>query len=219
MVKPINTRFTKGEEIANAISHGLGLIFAIVATVLIIVFTVRTHNPWHIVSASVFGFTLILLYTSSTLNHALIHPKAKDFFHNFDQIAIYFLIAGTYTPISLSIIRDEWGWVMFAIEWGFAITGTCIKFIFPNRFEKGVNAFIIVSYILMGWLVLFFIVPVSNLMPAKSLLLIFIGGGFYSLGVLFFKLEKIPYAHLVWHLFVVAGSVSHWAALFLYYIP
>ncbi|HAM99303.1 MAG TPA: hemolysin D [Marinilabiliales bacterium] len=218
MEKSINPRFTKGEEIANAVSHGFGLVFAIVATVLIVVFSSRTHNTWHIVSASIFGFTLILLYTSSTLNHALTHTKAKDIFHNFDQIAIYFLIAGTYTPIALSIIRDDWGWLMFGIEWGLALTGTIIKTLFPNRFERGVNTFIIISYIIMGWMVLFFIIPVMNHMPTHSLWLILIGGGFYSLGVLFFKLEKIPFAHLIWHLFVVAGSVCHWTAIFIYFI-
>lgn len=213
----LNQRFTKSEEIANALSHGIGLVLSIVATVFIVIYSARTGNPWHVVSASIFGATMIVLYMSSTLNHSLPRSKAKDFFHNFDQIAIYFLIAGTYTPLALSIIRHDWGWVMFGIEWGLAITGMTIKIVFPNRFERGVNRFIIISYVIMGWLLLFFLFPIFKNLSNLSILLIFIGGLFYSLGVVFFKLEKLLFSHLIWHLFVLAGSIFHWIAIFIYY--
>ena len=128
-------RFSKGEELANAISHGIGLFLAIAATAVIIVFASIKGNAWLVTSTAIFGATLILLYFSSTMNHSLKHGRAKDFFHNFDQIAIYLLIAGTYTPLALSIIRHDWGWVMFGIEWGLAISGLLIKAFIPNKFD------------------------------------------------------------------------------------
>lgn len=213
MSKP---RFTKNEELANAISHGIGLFMAIAATAVIVIFAALRGNSWLIISTSVFGATLILLYFSSTMNHSLRHGKAKDFFHNFDQIAIYLLIAGTYTPLSLSIIRYDWGWVMFGIEWGLAISGLLVKAFIPNKFERGVNIFVIISYVIMGWLLLFFIIPIMKNLSTLSLILIFAGGLFYSLGIIFFKMEKLKYAHLIWHLMVIGGSVCHWMAIFLF---
>lgn len=209
-------RFSKKEELANAISHSIGLFMAIVASTVIIVFASLRGNPWFIVSTSVFGATLILLYFSSTMNHSLKHGKAKDFFHNFDQIAIYLLIAGTYTPLALSMIRNDWGWVMFGIEWGLAITGLLVKAFIPNKFERGVNVFVIISYVIMGWLLVFFIVPIIKNLSLISLILIFSGGLFYSFGIIFFKMEKLKYAHLIWHLMVIGGSACHWLAIFLY---
>lgn len=209
-------RFTKNEELANAISHGVGLLMAILATAVIIVFAALQGDSVLVVSTSIFGATLILLYFSSTMNHSLKHGKAKDFFHNFDQIAIYLLIAGTYTPLALSIIQNKWGWLMFGIEWGLALSGLLIKAFIPNKFERGVNAFVIISYVIMGWLLLFFIIPLFNKLSSISLILIFAGGLFYSLGIIFFKMEKLKYAHLIWHLMVIGGSVCHWMAIFLF---
>jgi hemolysin III len=210
------SRFTKSEELANAISHGIGLFMAIAASAVIIIFSSLKGNPWLIVSTSIFSATLILLYFSSTMNHSLAHGKAKDFFHNFDQIAIYLLIAGTYTPLALAIIRNEWGWVMFAIQWSIAIAGLLVKAFIPNKFERGVNLFIILSYVIMGWLLLFFIIPLFNNLSTTSILLIFAGGFFYSFGIIFFKMEKLKFSHLIWHLMVIAGSVCHWIAIFIY---
>lgn len=209
-------RFTKKEELANAISHGIGLLLAIAATVLIIIFSARHGSIWSIVSNSVFGGSMILLYFSSTMNHVLKQGRIKDFFHNFDQVAIYFLIAGTYTPLSLMVIRNDWGWVMFGIEWGFAIAGLLIKIFSPNNFEKGVHSFTIISYVIMGWLLLFFIIPIYNHMPSLSLILIFAGGFSYTFGVVFFKLEKLQYSHLIWHLMVIAGTACHWSAMMVF---
>lgn len=214
-----NTRFTKGEEIAHSISHGLGVVFAIVALVLMAVSSSRYGTIWHIVSFSVYGAFLILLYISSTLNHSLPSgSKGKDFFHNFDQIAIFLFIAATYTPIALVVIRSDWGWVMFGIEWGLALTGVLLKIFIPNKFEKGVNIFYVISYVIMGWLLLLFLIPLYKNMHPMGLGFIFIGGACYTLGVLFFKLEKVKFSHLIWHLLVVAGSVSHWLAIYIYTI-
>ncbi len=213
----VNNRFTKGEEIAHSVSHGLGAIFAIVALVLMAVFSARYGTAWHIVSFVIYGSFLVLLYLSSTLNHSLpFGTKAKDFFHNFDQIAIFLFIAATYTPISLVVIRSDWGWVMFGIEWGFALTGVILKVLIPNKFEKGVNIFYVIAYLVMGYLFVMFLIPLYKHMHPMGIGFIFIGGACYTFGVLFFKMEKVKFSHLIWHLLVIAGSVCHWVGIFKY---
>ncbi|MBT3384432.1 MAG: hemolysin III family protein [Prolixibacteraceae bacterium] len=209
-------RFSKAQELANAISHGIALFMAIAATSIIIIFAVLRGDNWLVVSTSIFSSTLILLYFSSTMNHSLTSGKAKDFFHNFDQIAIYLLIAGTYTPLAISIIRHDWGWVMFGIEWGLAISGILVKAFIPNKFEKGVNIFVIISYVLMGWLLLLFLIPLFKNLTTISIILIFAGGLFYTFGIIFFKMDKLKFSHLIWHLMVIGGSVCHWLAIFLF---
>lgn len=216
----MNKRFTKQEEIANSISHGMGALLSVVALVLLTIIATRHGGTRYVVSVIVFGSSMVLLYLSSTFNHALrIGTKAKEFFHNFDQVAIYLLIAGTYTPLSLIVLNGDWGWTMFGAQWGFAVTGIVIKIIYPNNFNKGVNVFYLISYIVMGWMLLFFLFPLLRNMATMGLVLIFIGGGCYTLGTLFFKFEKIPYAHFIWHLFVMAGSVCHFAAIYKYVLP
>lgn len=214
-----SSRFTRKEEIANSISHGLGALFGLTALVLMIVFASLKGTAWHIVSFTIYGSTLLILFLSSTLNHSLKPGKAKDFFHNFDQIAIYLLIAGTYTPLALVELKNNWGWVMFGIEWGLALAGIIIKVVIPNKFERGVNYFTMISFILMGWMLLFFLIPIFQEMPIQAIILIFIGGGLYTLGTLFFKLEKMKYHHLIWHIFVLGGSVLHFIAIFRFLIP
>lgn len=211
-------RFTKKEELANALSHGTGLFLSIVATVVLLYFAVLNGNAWLVASCAVFGSTLILLYFSSTMNHSLPFGKTKDFFHNFDQIAIYLLIAGTYTPLALSVIRHDRGWLMFGIQWGIALAGIIVKTLIPNKFEKGVNFFVIISYVVMGWLLLLFINPLNKNLSTLSFLLIFAGGFFYTGGILFFKMKRLKYAHLIWHLMVIGGSACHWLAIFLFVI-
>jgi hemolysin III len=212
-----NNRFTKGEEIAHSVSHGIGAAFAIVALVLMAVFSSRYGTGWHIVSFVIYGSFLVLMYLSSTLNHSLpFGTKAKDFFHNFDQIAIFLFIAATYTPISLVVIRSDWGWVMFGIEWGFALTGVILKILIPNKFEKGVNVFYLIAYLVMGYLFVMFLIPLYKHMHPMGIGFIFIGGFCYTLGVVFFKMEKVKFSHLIWHLLVIAGSVCHWIGIFSY---
>ena len=215
MNKAAIARFTRGEEISNAISHGLGWVFSIVATVLMVVVAAREKNATSIVSTAIFGASMINMYMSSTMNHSLkFGTKAKDFFHNYDQIAIYFLIAGTYTPISLVALNGDWGWTMFGLQWGLCLVGMIAKLFLPNKFEKGVNIITVTSFVLMGWMLLFFLIPmIRNINPA-GMWLILSGGFSYTLGVVFFKLEgKLPYSHLIWHLMVIGGSVCHWCAI------
>jgi len=213
-------RFTPGEELANTLSHGAGMIFGIVALIFLIITSASRGSVIHVVSFTLFGSTMVLLFISSVLNHSF-RPgtRAKDFFHNFDQIAIFAYIAGTYTPLALTVIRGPWGWTMFGIEWGLALAGIFLKIFIPNKFEKGVNLFYIVSYVVMGWLLLFFLIPLVHNMSPVGMIFIFIGGACYTVGILFFKLKKLLYSHLIWHLFVLAGSVMHWIAIMFYILP
>ncbi len=218
MSKVAVARFTRGEEISNAISHGMGWVFSIVATVLMVVSAAKGRSGVAIVSAAIFGASMINMYMSSTMNHSLkLGSKAKDFFHNYDQIAIYFLIAGTYTPISLVALNGDWGWVMFGLQWGLCLFGMIAKLFLPNKFEKGVNIITVASFVLMGWMLLFFLIPMFRNINLGGMWLIFIGGALYTLGVIFFKLEgKLPYTHLIWHLMVVGGTVCHWCAIYIF---
>jgi len=214
-----NLKFSRGEELANAVSHFFGAILAVAGLVLMLHFSIKYGNGWHIVSTSVFGASMIVLYLSSTLTHILPMGRTKDIFFNFDRIAIYFLIAGTYTPIALLTLNGPIGWIMFVIEWGLAIVGTVIILTRPGDFNSGVSTFYVVSYAVMGWLILIGIVPVMNTLPLMGTLWILIGGLCYTVGILFFKVIKFPYHHLVWHLLVLAGTISHFFAVFLYMIP
>ena len=215
----INKKFTPREEAANAISHLLGALLSVAGLILMISYSLIHGNEWHVVSTSIFGATMIILYFSSTLTHILPMGKAKDFFFNFDRIAIYLLIAGTYTPIALVTLNGPFGWVIFGLEWGFAILGTSLILIRPGNFNAGVNTFYVVSYALMGWLILIAIVPVIRILPLMGGMWILIGGLSYTLGIVFYKLTRFPYHHLVWHLLVIAGTISHFIAVFFYIIP
>ena len=215
----INNKFTRREEAANAISHLLGVLLSVAGLVLMISYSLIHGNEWHVVSTSIFGATMIILYFSSTLTHILPMGRAKDFFFNFDRIAIYLLIAGTYTPIALVTLHGPFGWVIFGLEWGFAILGTLLILIRPGNFSAGVNTFYVVSYALMGWLILIAIVPVIRILPLMGGMWILIGGLSYTLGIVFYKLTRFPYHHLVWHILVIAGTISHFIAVFFYIIP
>jgi len=162
---------------------------------------------------------MIVLYLSSTLTHLLPMGRTKDRFFNFDRIAIYILIAGTYTPIALITLNGPLGWIIFGIEWGLAILGTIMVLTKPGDYDTGVSTFYVISYVVMGWLILIAIVPVMNKVASMGALWILIGGLCYSLGVLFFKVFRFPYHHLVWHMLVLAGTVSHFIAVFYFMIP
>ena len=212
-------RFSASEELANAISHLTATVLAGAGLVIMVVFSALRGNALHVVSTSIFGIAMIILYTSSTFNHWLKPGRRKEFFFNFDQVAIFLLIAGTYTPIALLLIGGGLGWTLFGLEWGLAILGITLKLLKPNSFESGVNYFFISLYVLMGWMLLIGIVPIARSISPMGLAWILIGGGFYTLGILFYKKIQFPYHHLVWHLFVIAGSLSHFFAIFFHVIP
>jgi hemolysin III len=214
-----NNKFSKGEELANALSHLTGALFGVVALVLMIHHSLTRGTGWHLVSTSVFGVTMILLYLSSTFTHILPAGRAKDWFFNIDRIAIYFLIAGTYTPIALVTLNGPLGWTIFGIEWGLALVGTFLILTRPGEFKKGVNTFYVISYAVMGWLLLIALGPIFRSLPLMGALWILIGGLCYTIGIAFYNTIKFPYHHLVWHLLVLAGTISHFFAIFFYIIP
>jgi len=215
----VNKKFSKGEELANAYSHMTGALLATAGLVLMIWQSVLHGTTMHIVTTSVFGATMIILYFSSTMTHILPMGRLKDIFFNMDRIAIYMLIAGTYTPLALIAVGGTVGWVIFGLEWGIALTGIILILTKPGDYNTGVNTFYVISYVVMGWLVLIALGPVINNLPFMGLLWILIGGVCYSLGIIFFKVIKFPYHHLVWHILVIAGSLSHFFAVFFYVIP
>jgi hemolysin III len=213
-----NNRFTAREDLANALSHLAGTLLSTAALVLMVVFSILRGNAWHIVSSAIFGSSMIFLYLSSTITHWLRAGNAKERFFIFDRSAIFVLIAGTYTPLALIVLHGPIGWVVFGIEWGLAIIGITRLLIKSNRFEDGVSFVDILIYVLMGWLVIFFSGPVLRSVPFMCYLWIIIGGLFYTLGIIFFRVVKFRYHHLLWHLMVIGGSVSHFIAIFFYVI-
>ena len=202
---------TTGEEIANSISHGVGSLLAITATPVLII-SAAQHNAASVVGASIFGATLINLYLSSTLYHALTPKRAKRVFNVLDHAAIYLLIAGTYTPFTLGVLSGPWGWTLFGMVWGCALGGVLLKSV--GRLWKGTLSTVL--YVAMGWLVVVALKPLWELMPAWGLVWLLGGGLCYTAGVAFFVMERIRYSHLVWHLFVIAGSACHVVAVFRY---
>ncbi|MDX2429517.1 MAG: hemolysin III family protein [Bacteroides sp.] len=216
----ITNKFSKGEELANAYSHLFGALLAMLGLVLMLNQSMVHGDALHIITCSVFGATMVILYFSSTMTHILPMGRTKDIFFNMDRIAIYLLIAGTYTPIALLAIGGPLGWVVFGIEWGIALTGTLMILFKPGDYDTGVNTFYVVSYAVMGWLFLVVAIFPGNLdIPQMAWIWILIGGVFYSVGIAFFKIFKCPYHHLVWHILVIAGSLSHFIAIFFYLIP
>lgn len=198
-----------GEEIANAITHGIGAALAIAGLVLLLVKAAHTGTPWHITSFAIFGATMVILYIASTLYHALVPPRAKRTFRKFDHMSIYLLIAGTYTPFCLTLLNGWLGWIIFGTVWACAILGIVFKALHTGRAETIST----ILYMVMGWMVIFFIKPVYSGMTATGFTWLLLGGLAYSLGVVFFVLERIRFSHSIWHLFVIGGSTFHFFAV------
>jgi len=212
----VNTyTYTKKEEIANAITHGIGAILSAAALVLLIVFASIHGTAWHVVSFSIFGSTMFLLYLSSTLVHSAPEGKWKDLFEIFDHTSIYLFIAGTYTPFTLTIVKGPLGWSLFGIVWGIALVGTVFKAFFTKRFVILSTIF----YIAMGWIIVIAWKPLIAGLPTGGLVLLVTGGLAYTLGTIFYVWRGFPYHHMVWHLFVLAGSILHFFAVLLYVLP
>ena len=200
------------EEIANAVSHGIGAALAIAALVVLVVAAARRGDAWHIVSMSIYGASLVLLYLGSTLYHALSFTRARAFFQMLDHMLIFVLIAGTYTPFLLISLRGPWGWSLFGVVWGLAIAGIVLK-----AFATGRYTFLSTTlYLAMGWLVLIALSPFRAALPAAAFTWLIIGGAFYTLGVMFFAFgHRVPFFHFLWHLCVLGGSASHFVAVWL----
>jgi hemolysin III len=201
-----------GEEIANSISHGIGLVAALAAFPVLIMAAMQRGDAAAIVGAAVFATTMVLLYLASTLYHALPGTRAKQVLQILDHSAIYLLIAGTYTPFTLGVLRGPWGWTLFGLVWGLAIVGTVVKSLGGLRSAT----FSTWTYIAMGWLILIAIEPAWTLLPGWGLFWLFAGGIAYTLGSVFYLAERIRYFHFIWHLFVVAGTSCHFVAVMWY---
>jgi hemolysin III len=206
--------FTIFEEIWHAVTHGIGLALSIAGLVVLVVFASLKSNATAITASAIYGASLVVMYGSSTLYHAVKRPSLKKVFQTFDHASIYFLIAGSYTPISLVILRDGWGWSIFGVNWFIAIVGIFLKFAYPGRFEK----LSLVLYVVMGWMIVIAFEPLVAHMPTAGLIWLVGGGLFYSFGVVFYLKDHKPYFHTVWHLFVLAGSLCHFFMTLFYIV-
>ncbi|GAB1468677.1 hemolysin III family protein [Candidatus Cloacimonadota bacterium] len=202
---PLSPHQSMGEEIANAITHGIGVGLSVAALVILVVFAAKRSDTWKVVSFSIYGATMITLYLASTLYHSFPQPKVKRFFRILDHSSIFFLIAGTYTPITIGTMRGGWGWTLFGIIWGLAIAGISLK-VFALGKLKTVS---IAVYIIMGWIVVIAVKPLLHAAPPSFLIWMLIGGLAYTLGIVFYTAKRLPYHHSVWHLFVLGGSICH----------
>lgn len=200
------------EELANSLSHGLGLVGALAATPLLVVSAARNGGAADVVGQSVFGATLIALYLASTLYHVSPPGHRKDWLRRLDHSAIYLLIAGTYTPFTLGVLGGGWGWSLFGVIWGAAVVGVCSKLLAGIRYPRVSTAI----YLLMGWSILIAIVPLVRAMPVRGIQWLVLGGALYTLGVPFFAARRLRYSHFAWHLFVLAGSTCHFFAVLWY---
>jgi hemolysin III len=206
--------FSIAEEIWHSITHGVGLILSIAGLAVLVAFATLHGSVLSIVSSAVYGSTLIIMYGSSTLYHAISHENIKRLFQKFDHSAIYFLIAGTYTPVTLVAMGDSWGWSIFAIEWSIALIGISLKFLYPRRFET----LSLVFYLFMGWLIIIAMDSLTTNVSNMGIWLLVLGGLSYTLGVFFYIKDHKPYYHAIWHLFVLAGSIFHYFMILLYVI-
>ncbi|MCK8479876.1 PAQR family membrane homeostasis protein TrhA [Psychroserpens algicola] len=204
---------TAFEERLNAWSHGIGAVLGIAGLVLLIVF-LKKETPYALFSVIVYGVSIIVLFLASTFYHAVTGEKRKHYFRIVDHISIYLLIAGTYTPVLLIMLPDSLGWLLFWVVWGIAAFGVILKLFFTGKFET----FSTLLYLVMGWLIVFDFSTLADRMATNGLYLLFAGGAFYTLGIIFYAIEKIPYNHVIWHVFVLGGAVCHFFMVYYYVI-
>ncbi len=204
---------SKIEEQLNAWTHGIGAALGIAALVLLIVYA-DTTKPWSLFSVIVYGISIIILFLASTFYHAVKGEKRKHYFRIVDHVSIYFLIAGTYTPVLLISLTDSLGWPLFWTVWGIAAFGVILKLFFTGKFE----IFSTLLYLVMGWLIIFDFSNLSDAIGPNGILWLFAGGLSYTVGIIFYAIQRIPYFHVIWHLFVLSGAICHFFMIFLYVI-
>jgi hemolysin III len=209
----VHTHYRLGDILANAITHGVGAVLAIAGAAYLIAVSAR-GSSWLVVSCSIFAGTLMLVYLCSTLYHSLVRTRARHVFHVLDHSAIYLLIAGTYTPFTLVSLHGAVGWTLFAIVWTLAIAGVIFKSFAVGRFAVASA----IVYLFQGWIVIFAVRPLLHAISPHGLLWLGAGGLAYTLGIVFFALDRIPYFHAAWHMFVLAGSVAHYFAILFYVV-
>lgn len=204
--------YSDSEERLNIISHAIGIVFGIVALVLLVIRASLHGNAWHIVSFSIFGASLIVLFTASTCYHSSQQPKRRSRLRIVDHAAIYVLIAGTYTPFTLVTLQGTVGWVIFGISWGMAVSGIILKLFFTGRYDL-ISTLL---YVFMGWMIIFAIKPLMNNLSPAGLTWLVAGGIAYTLGAILYSIKQIPFNHAIFHLFVLAGSFCHFIAIYCY---
>lgn len=204
---------TKLEEQLNAVSHAIGALLGIAGLVLLIVLNTN-KTTWSLFSVIVYGISIIVLFTASTLYHIIRSEKRKHYFRIVDHIGIYFLIAGTYTPVLLITLEHSLGWTLFWVVWGIASFGVVLKLFFTGRFR----VFSTLLYLVMGWLIVFDFSTLSGLVHSNAILLLMAGGLAYTVGIVFYAIERIPYNHVIWHVFVLAGAICHFFMVLFYVI-
>ncbi len=211
----LTARYSLGEEIAHAVTHGVGIPLSIAGLVILVAFSSLYGDAWHIISSTIYGVTLILCYTASTLYHGIPLPRAKQLLRQLDHASIFLLIAGTYTPFTLVNLRGPWGWTLFGLVWGIALAGMALELIARKRYKR----LSISLYLGLGWLVVIAIQPMLESVGTGGLLLLLAGGLCYSLGVIFYVWKRLAYHHAVWHLFVLGGSIFHFFSILFYVVP
>lgn len=204
-LKTDERRETPAEHIANAVTHGVGFGLSIACLVLLVVFACLRKGAWEIVSCSVYGVMLVVMYLASTLYHSIHAPRVRHVLNILDHAAIYLLIAGTYTPYLLVPLRGGLGWSLFGVIWGLAALGIVFQALFISRYK----ILSTLTYLAMGWMVVGTIVPLLNALPTMAIVWLAIGGVCYTLGTVFYVWQRLKFAHAIWHLFVLAGSLSH----------
>lgn len=209
---PTTKQYTLGEELVNSISHGAGVLLGIVGTIALLIRATLLYDTWAIVSASVYGFSLIVLYTMSTLYHAITNDTAKRIFRTLDHSSIFLLIAGTYTPYALVTLNNWVGWAVFGFVWACAVLGIILNSLSVERFKKISMGL----YIASGWAVVLSGKGIIDALPLIGVILLGLGGFFYTVGIVFYVIKSKKYFHGIWHLFVIAGSISHYFSIFLY---
>jgi hemolysin III len=200
------------EEKLNVYSHGLGLLLSIAALVLLVVKASIDGSPWRIVSFSIFGVSLIVLYTASTFFHNAKTPKLRKRLNIFDHASIYVLIAGSYTPFTLVTLNGTLGWVLFGISWGIALAGVILKLFYTGKYEKAST----IAYVLMGWMIVFAIKPLIANLPSEGLFWLVSGGISYTVGAVLYSINKLKFNHFIFHIFVLFGSFCHFMAVYFY---
>ena len=203
------------EEKINIISHAVGFIFSMVALVLLVRHATRHGDVWHIVSFSIFGASLIILYAASSFYHSAKKPELRSRLNIIDHASIYVLIAGTYTPFTLVTLKGTIGWVIFGISWGLALTGIILKLFFTGKY----NLMSTIMYVLMGWVIVFAIKPLINNLPLEGLLWLVAGGISYTIGAILYGIKKIKFNHAIFHMFVLMGSFCHFVSVYFYVLP
>ena len=210
-----NSTYSPAEELINVYSHAVGAVLSIIALALLILRSIQETGILPLVSFTIFGASLVMLYITSTVYHNCKTPQLRSRLRIFDHVSIYVLIAGTYTPFALITLQGMTGWLIFGISWGFAVTGSSLKLFFTGRF-KLIST---LMYIFRGWLILFVIKPLANNLVDAGMLWLVIGGISYSLGAIIYSIKRIPFNHAIFHMFVLLGSFCHFVAVYFYLLP